>query len=119
MKFREAMDRIGLESAALGDRPQPRRGARRCSRRIGLAGDHPPELHASAGPAAASPTTARSSRRSSASGLDASPTTEVLIEESLLGWKEYEMEVVRDRADNAIIICSIENVDPMGVHTGD
>jgi carbamoyl-phosphate synthase large subunit len=52
-------------------------------------------------------------------GLEASPTTEVLIEESVLGWKEYEMEVVRDRADNAIIICSIENVDPMGVHTGD
>ena len=52
-------------------------------------------------------------------GLDASPTTEVLIEESVLGWKEYEMEVVRDRADNAIIICSIENIDPMGVHTGD
>ena len=52
-------------------------------------------------------------------GLDASPTNEVLIEESVLGWKEYEMEVVRDRADNAIIICSIENVDPMGVHTGD
>jgi len=52
-------------------------------------------------------------------GLDASPTTEVLIEESLLGWKEFEMEVVRDRKDNAIIICSIENVDPMGVHTGD
>ena len=52
-------------------------------------------------------------------GLDASPTTEVLIEESLLGWKEYEMEVVRDRHDNCIIICSIENVDPMGVHTGD
>ena len=53
------------------------------------------------------------------SGLDLSPTTEVLIEESLLGWKEYEMEVVRDRNDNCIIICSIENVDPMGVHTGD
>jgi carbamoyl-phosphate synthase large subunit len=52
-------------------------------------------------------------------GLDASPTNEVLIEESLLGWKEYEMEVVRDRNDNAIIVCSIENVDPMGVHTGD
>jgi len=52
-------------------------------------------------------------------GLDASPTNEVLIEESVLGWKEFEMEVVRDRADNAIIICSIENVDPMGVHTGD
>ncbi len=52
-------------------------------------------------------------------GLDASPTTEVQIEESVLGWKEYEMEVVRDKADNCIIVCSIENVDPMGVHTGD
>ena len=52
-------------------------------------------------------------------GLDASPTNEVLIEESVLGWKEFEMEVVRDKADNCIIICSIENVDPMGVHTGD
>ncbi|WP_303812676.1 carbamoyl-phosphate synthase large subunit [Sandarakinorhabdus limnophila] len=52
-------------------------------------------------------------------GLDASPTTEVLVEESVLGWKEYEMEVVRDKADNAIIVCSIENIDPMGVHTGD
>ncbi len=52
-------------------------------------------------------------------GLDASPTTEVLIEESVLGWKEYEMEVVRDSADNCIIVCSIENVDPMGIHTGD
>src|SRR5687767_3432705 len=52
-------------------------------------------------------------------GLDLSPTTEVLIEESVLGWKEFEMEVVRDKADNAIIICSIENIDPMGVHTGD
>ena len=53
------------------------------------------------------------------SGLDASPVSQILIDESLLGWKEFEMEVVRDRADNAIIICSIENVDPMGVHTGD
>ncbi|GLS81767.1 carbamoyl-phosphate synthase large subunit [Paracoccus marinus] len=53
------------------------------------------------------------------SGLDASPVAQVLIDESLLGWKEYEMEVVRDRADNAIIVCSIENIDPMGVHTGD
>src|SRR6201991_745910 len=52
-------------------------------------------------------------------GLDASPTNEVLIEESVLGWKEFEMEVVRDKRDNCIIICSIENVDPMGVHTGD
>jgi carbamoyl-phosphate synthase large subunit len=52
-------------------------------------------------------------------GLEASPVGQILIDESLLGWKEYEMEVVRDRADNAIIVCSIENVDPMGVHTGD
>jgi len=52
-------------------------------------------------------------------GLDLSPTKELLIEESLIGWKEYEMEVVRDRADNCIIICSIENLDPMGIHTGD
>ncbi|MGB2266113.1 MAG: carbamoyl-phosphate synthase large subunit, partial [Akkermansiaceae bacterium] len=54
-----------------------------------------------------------------ARGLDLSPVTEVLIEESLLGWKEYEMEVMRDRADNCVVICSIENFDPMGVHTGD
>ncbi len=53
------------------------------------------------------------------SGIDASPVNQILIDESLLGWKEYEMEVVRDKADNAIIICAIENVDPMGVHTGD
>ncbi|MBB5350376.1 carbamoyl-phosphate synthase large subunit [Haloferula luteola] len=52
-------------------------------------------------------------------GLDLSPVSEVLIEESLLGWKEYEMEVMRDRADNCVVICSIENIDPMGVHTGD
>ena len=52
-------------------------------------------------------------------GLSSSPINEVLIEESLLGWKEYEMEVIRDSADNAIIICSIENIDPMGIHTGD
>ena len=53
------------------------------------------------------------------SGLDLSPTTEVLVEESLIGWKEYEMEVMRDHEDNVVIICSIENFDPMGVHTGD
>src|SRR5206468_9886713 len=52
-------------------------------------------------------------------GLDASPVTEVLIEQSVIGWKEYELEVMRDRNDNVVIICSIENMDPMGVHTGD
>jgi carbamoyl-phosphate synthase large subunit len=58
-------------------------------------------------------------RRMAGAGLAASPTTEVLIEESILGWKEYELEVMRDRADNVVIVCSIENLDPMGVHTGD
>jgi hypothetical protein len=72
----------------------------------------------SAAPAAASPTT-RGVRGDLPRGLDLSPTNELLIEESLLGWKEYEMEVVRDRNDNCIIICSIENFDAMGVHTGD
>jgi len=57
--------------------------------------------------------------RIAGAGLDASPTTEVLIEESIIGWKEYELEVMRDRADNVVIVCSIENLDPMGVHTGD
>ena len=57
--------------------------------------------------------------RIAGAGLAASPTTEVLIEESIIGWKEYELEVMRDRADNVVIICSIENLDPMGVHTGD
>ncbi len=58
-------------------------------------------------------------RRIAGSGLAASPTTEVLLEESILGWKEYELEVMRDRADNVVIVCTIENLDPMGVHTGD
>jgi len=58
-------------------------------------------------------------RRIAGSGLSASPTTEVLLEESIIGWKEYELEVMRDKADNVVIVCSIENLDPMGVHTGD
>ncbi|MBD0292358.1 MAG: carbamoyl-phosphate synthase large subunit, partial [Jiangellaceae bacterium] len=58
-------------------------------------------------------------RRIGGAGLAASPTAEVLLEESVLGWKEYELEVMRDRADNVVVVCSIENVDPMGVHTGD
>ncbi|HZE29942.1 MAG TPA: carbamoyl phosphate synthase large subunit, partial [Actinoallomurus sp.] len=58
-------------------------------------------------------------RRIAGAGLAASPTTEVLLEESILGWKEYELELMRDRHDNVVVVCSIENVDPMGVHTGD
>src|SRR5204862_3040305 len=57
--------------------------------------------------------------RIAGAGLDASPTTEVLLEESILGWKEYELELMRDRNDNVVVVCSIENLDPMGVHTGD
>ena len=66
-----------------------------------------------------SPTTQEEFEEICARGLDLSPTNELLIDESLLGWKEFEMEVVRDKRDNCIIICSIENLDPMGVHTGD
>ena len=58
-------------------------------------------------------------RRIAGAGLQASPTTEILLEESILGWKEYELELMRDRNDNVVVICSIENLDPMGVHTGD
>jgi carbamoyl-phosphate synthase large subunit len=58
-------------------------------------------------------------RQISGAGLRHSPTSEVLIEESIIGWKEYELEVMRDKVDNVVIVCSIENVDPMGVHTGD
>ena len=116
-KFRDAMDRIGLESPSSAIAHRSRKRWRRstlsgCRRSSGRASRW-------AGPAAGSPTTARNISHFVRTGLEARPTTEVLIDESLVGWKEYEMEVVRDRADNAIIICSIENVDPMGVHTGD
>ena len=69
--------------------------------------------------AAASPTTSRSSASSRSAGIELSPVHEVLIEESVIGWKEFELEVMRDVADNFVVICSIENIDPMGVHTGD
>jgi len=62
---------------------------------------------------------ARDLRRMGAAGLDASPVTEVLLEESILGWKEFELELMRDKNDNVVVVCSIENIDPMGVHTGD
>jgi carbamoyl-phosphate synthase large subunit len=71
------------------------------------------------GSAAASPTTRTDLRRIAGAGLQYSPVTEVLLEESILGWKEYELEVMRDHADNVVVVCSIENLDPMGVHTGD
>jgi carbamoyl-phosphate synthase large subunit len=116
-RFREAMDKIGLESARSGLAHSVDE-AFQVLERTGLPAIIRPSftLGGTGGGVAYNRAEFEQIVRS---GLDASPTTEVLIEESLLGWKEYEMEVVRDRHDNAIIICSIENVDPMGVHTGD
>ncbi len=117
MKFRDAMTKIGLESARSGIAHSVEE-AFAVLERTGLPSIIRPSftLGGTGGGVAYNKAEFEKIVRS---GIDASPTNEVLIEESLLGWKEYEMEVVRDRADNAIIICSIENVDPMGVHTGD
>ncbi len=117
MKFRDAMDRIGLESARSGIAHSVDE-AFAVLERTGLPSIIRPSftLGGTGGGVAYNRAEFEHIVRT---GLDASPTTEVLIEESLLGWKEFEMEVVRDRKDNCIIICSIENVDPMGVHTGD
>src|SRR5947208_2339413 len=117
LKFREAMDKIGLESP---------RSAIAHSLEDALAGLEHVGLPAIIRPSFTLGGTGGGIAYNReefvqivTGGLEASPTTEVLIEESVLGWKEFEMEVVRDKADNAIIICSIENLDPMGVHTGD
>ncbi|MDP3907102.1 carbamoyl-phosphate synthase large subunit [Novosphingobium sp.] len=117
LRFRDAMDKIGLESARSGVAHTVEE-AFAVLERTGLPSIIRPSftLGGTGGGVAYNKAEFEHIVRS---GLDASPTTEVLIEESLLGWKEYEMEVVRDRNDNCIIICSIENVDPMGVHTGD
>ena len=117
LKFREAMDRIGLESprSAIAHSLEEALAALET---VGLPAIIRPSftLGGTGGGIAYNRDEFEAIVRG---GLDASPTNEVLIEELVLGWKEYEMEVVRDRADNAIIICSIENIDPMGVHTGD
>jgi carbamoyl-phosphate synthase large subunit len=117
MKFREAMTKIGLESARSGI-ARTYGEALEILERTGLPAVIRPSftMGGTGGGIAYNRAEFEDIVRG---GLDASPTTEVLIEESLLGWKEYEREVVRDRNDNAIIICSIENIDPMGVHTGD
>ena len=115
--FREAMDRIGLENpkATIANTIEECMGA---LEEIGLPAIIRPAftLGGTGGGVAYNREDYEAICKS---GLDASPVSQILIDESLLGWKEYEMEVVRDRADNAIIVCSIENVDPMGVHTGD
>ena len=116
-KFRNAMDKLGLES------PRSRVAhtvaeAQAAAEFVGLPAIVRPSFTL-AGTGGGIAYNAEELKEIVARGLDASPTTEVLIEESVLGWKEYEMEVVRDGADNCIIVCSIENIDPMGVHTGD
>ncbi|NNC53677.1 MAG: carbamoyl-phosphate synthase large subunit [Erythrobacter sp.] len=116
-RFREAMDAIGLESARSGVANTVEE-AYAVLERTGLPSIIRPSFTLG-GTGGGIAYNKAEFERIVREGLDASPTTEVLIEESLLGWKEYEMEVVRDRKDNCIIICSIENVDPMGVHTGD
>ena len=123
-KFKVAMTAIGLESAKSGV-AHSLEEAWDVQRRIGI------DLGTSGFPAVIRPSftlggsgggiayNAEEFETICRRGLEASPTSELLIEESLLGWKEFEMEVVRDSADNCIIVCSIENLDPMGVHTGD
>ncbi len=117
LKFREAMDKIGLESprSAIAHTLEEALGG---LEHVGLPAIIRPSFTLG-GTGGGIAYNRDEFVQIVTGGLEASPTTEVLIEESVLGWKEFEMEVVRDKADNAIIICSIENVDPMGVHTGD
>ena len=128
--FREAMERIGLQNprATIVTAPKKPNGTRDVAAGVQMALD---ELDSVGLPAIIRPAFTLGGTGGGVaynredyihycrSGLDASPVGQILIDESLLGWKEFEMEVVRDTADNAIIVCSIENVDPMGVHTGD
>ena len=124
LKFKEAMTGIGLDSAKSGiahSLEEAWQVQRRIAEQTGSTG-FPTVIRPSftlggtGGGIAYNPDEFEAICRR---GLDLSPTRELLIEESLIGWKEYEMEVVRDRADNCIIVCSIENLDPMGIHTGD
>jgi carbamoyl-phosphate synthase large subunit len=116
-KFRDAMTKIGIESPRSGI-AHTMEEARAALETIGLPCVIRPSFTLG-GTGGGIAYNREEFEQIVASGLDASMTSEVLIEESVLGWKEFEMEVVRDRADNCIIICSIENLDPMGVHTGD
>ena len=116
-RFKEAMDRIGLEMAR-GGFAHNMNDARALASEIGYPIIIRPSftLGGSGGGIAYNPAELE---EIAASGLEASPTDEILVEESIIGWKEYEMEVMRDKNDNCVIICSIENLDAMGVHTGD
>jgi carbamoyl-phosphate synthase large subunit len=116
-KFRDAMDAIGLESPR-SKAAHSMQEALEAQALVGLPAIIRPSFTL-AGTGGGIAYNLEEFREIVERGLDLSPTHEVLIEESVLGWKEFEMEVVRDRADNCIIVCSIENIDPMGVHTGD
>jgi carbamoyl-phosphate synthase large subunit len=117
LKFRDAMDRIGLESPRSGI-AKTRQEALDLLDHVGLPTIIRPSFTLG-GLGGGIAYNKEEFIEIIERGLDASPVGEVLVEESVLGWKEYEMEVVRDKADNCIIVCSIENIDPMGVHTGD
>jgi len=128
--FREAMERIGLENprATIVSAPKDADGKPDILSGLRLAVDALPEVGLPAiirpaftlgGTGGGVAYNREDYERICRTGLEASPVGQILIDESLLGWKEFEMEVIRDKADNAIIICSIENIDPMGVHTGD
>ena len=116
--FKDAMREIGLDVPQSGLARTLRRGGRAGAARSASRWSSGRRSR-SAASAAASPTTSKSSASSPERGLELSPVHEVLIEESVIGWKEFELEVMRDVADNFVVICSIENIDPMGVHTGD
>ena len=117
LKFRKAMDKIGLESprSMLVTSPEQ---AEEALGKVGLPAIFRPSFTLG-GQGGGIAYNRQEFMDLIESGLRLSPVSETLVEESVLGWKEYEMEVVRDKADNAIIICSIENIDPMGIHTGD
>jgi len=128
--FREAMERIGLENprATIVSAPKGDDGKPNILAGVRLAVDALPEIglpviirpaFTLGGTGGGVAYNREDFEQTCRTGLEASPVGQILIDESLLGWKEFEMEVVRDKADNAIIVCSIENVDPMGVHTGD
>ena len=115
--FREAMESIGIEVAASGRRQIAGRGAdHRQAHRVSV--DHPAVVHMG-GVGGGIAYNIEEFRDLVERGLEMSPVHELLIEESVIGWKEFELEVMRDVADNFVVICSIENIDPMGVHTGD
>ena len=117
--FRETMAAAGLRDAAQRDRDRPSRRPRRRSPRSACRAIVRPAFTLGGRGGGIARTARGASSGSSPRGIAASPIGQVLVDESVLGWGEFELEVMRDRTDNVVIVCSIENVDPMGVHTGD